>query len=73
MADIPGPGRSVAEVQDIEIASRKLPFEIVTAPKFRYTDKYHQQYLATNPNGYCGTGGCGVAYRPKELTSAEKA
>ncbi len=23
---------------------------------------YHQQYLAKNPDGYCGRGGCGVAY-----------
>ena len=23
---------------------------------------YHQQYLAKNPDGYCGLGGCGVAY-----------
>jgi peptide-methionine (S)-S-oxide reductase len=24
---------------------------------------YHQQYLAKNPNGYCGIGGCGVTYK----------
>jgi peptide-methionine (S)-S-oxide reductase len=36
--------------------------EIVTAPEFYYAEDYHQQYLAKNPNGYCGHGGCGVPY-----------
>jgi hypothetical protein len=30
---------------------------------------YHQQYLAKNPNGYCGIGGCGVAYGPNEFAA----
>lgn len=36
--------------------------EIKDAPVFFYAEDYHQQYLAKNPNGYCGLGGCGVAY-----------
>jgi peptide-methionine (S)-S-oxide reductase len=36
--------------------------EIVDAPQFFYAEDYHQQYLAKNPQGYCGIGGCGVAY-----------
>ncbi len=36
--------------------------EIVDAPEFYYAEDYHQQYLARNPGGYCGLGGCGVAY-----------
>jgi peptide-methionine (S)-S-oxide reductase len=28
---------------------------------FYYAEPYHQQYLAKNPNGYCGLGGTGVA------------
>ena len=36
--------------------------EIREAPEFYYAEEYHQQYLAKNPNGYCGLGGCGVAY-----------
>jgi peptide-methionine (S)-S-oxide reductase len=28
---------------------------------FYYAEDYHQQYLAKNPNGYCGLGGTGVA------------
>ena len=31
------------------------------APPFYYAEGYHQQYLAKNPNGYCGLGGTGVA------------
>jgi len=36
--------------------------EIREAPDFYYAEEYHQQYLAKNPNGYCGLGGCGVNY-----------
>ena len=34
--------------------------EILGAKKFYYAEEYHQQYLAKNPNGYCGLGGTGV-------------
>ena len=34
--------------------------EIKDAPPFYYAEDYHQQYLAKNPNGYCGLGGTGV-------------
>jgi peptide-methionine (S)-S-oxide reductase len=34
--------------------------EILPAPQFYYAEDYHQQYLAKNPNGYCGLGGTGV-------------
>jgi len=40
----------------------KITTEISTAPPFYYAEDYHQQYLAKNPNGYCGLGGCGIAY-----------
>ena len=36
--------------------------EILDAPPFYYAEDYHQQYLAKNPNGYCGLGGTGVRY-----------
>jgi peptide-methionine (S)-S-oxide reductase len=35
--------------------------EILDAPEFYYAEAYHQQYLAKNPDGYCGHGGTGVA------------
>jgi peptide-methionine (S)-S-oxide reductase len=35
--------------------------EIAPAPTFYYAEEYHQQYLAKNPDGYCGLGGVGVA------------
>jgi peptide-methionine (S)-S-oxide reductase len=34
--------------------------EIITAPPFYFAEDYHQQYLAKNPDGYCGMGGTGV-------------
>ncbi|WP_407313204.1 peptide-methionine (S)-S-oxide reductase MsrA [Pseudomonas sp. nanlin1] len=34
--------------------------EIAMAPTFYYAEAYHQQYLAKNPEGYCGLGGTGV-------------
>ena len=34
--------------------------EIEPAPEFYYAEDYHQQYLAKNPDGYCGLGGTGV-------------
>jgi peptide-methionine (S)-S-oxide reductase len=35
--------------------------ELADARTFYYAEPYHQQYLAANPNGYCGLGGTGVA------------
>jgi peptide-methionine (S)-S-oxide reductase len=35
--------------------------EIAETGPFYYAEPYHQQYLAKNPNGYCGLGGTGVA------------
>lgn len=36
--------------------------EILPDVVFYYAEDYHQQYLAKNPNGYCGLGGTGVVY-----------
>jgi peptide-methionine (S)-S-oxide reductase len=38
------------------ITTEILPFD-----KLWYAEEYHQQYLAKNPNGYCGLGGTGVS------------
>jgi peptide-methionine (S)-S-oxide reductase len=35
--------------------------EIAEAGPFYYAEDYHQQYLASHPNGYCGLGGTGVS------------
>ena len=39
----------------------RITTEILDAPPFYYAEEYHQQYLAKNPNGYCGIGGTGVS------------
>ncbi len=38
-----------------------LSTEILPAGPFYFAEGYHQQYLAANPNGYCGLGGTGVS------------
>jgi peptide-methionine (S)-S-oxide reductase len=38
----------------------RITTEIREAPPFYYAEEYHQQYLAKNPDGYCGLGGTGV-------------
>jgi peptide-methionine (S)-S-oxide reductase len=38
----------------------RITTEIGPAPEFYYAEEYHQQYLAKNPEGYCGLGGTGV-------------
>ncbi len=40
----------------------KVTTEIMSAPVFYYAEDYHQQYLAKNPNGYCGLAGTGIVY-----------
>jgi peptide-methionine (S)-S-oxide reductase len=43
----------------------KITTEILPAPEYFYAEDYHQQYLAKNPGGYCGLGGCGVSYESR--------
>jgi peptide-methionine (S)-S-oxide reductase len=50
----------------------KITTEIRAAPTFYYAEDYHQQYLAKNPDGYCGIGGCGVPFKFAELQVPEK-
>ena len=40
---------------------KEITTEIVDAPEFYFAEGYHQQYLAKNPNGYCGLGGTNVS------------
>ena len=64
--------REIAEASkaDYEAALAKAGYpknttEIVDTTEFFYAEEYHQQYLAKNPNGYCGIGGTGVRCRVK--------
>jgi peptide-methionine (S)-S-oxide reductase len=45
-----------------QVTSAPITTEIIKAPMFYFAEEYHQQYLAKNPRGYCGLGGCGVGY-----------
>ncbi len=47
----------------------EITTELAEAGPFYYAEDYHQQYLAKNPNGYCGLGGTGVAC-PVGLTTS---
>ena len=40
----------------------KITTEVKKAPVFYIAEDYHQQYLAKNPNGYCGLGGTGCSF-----------
>jgi hypothetical protein len=44
-----------------EYAACEITTEIAAAPEFYFAEEYHQQYLAKNPQGYCGHGGTGVS------------
>ena len=47
----------------VELSKRgfgQITSEIAPAETFYFAEDYHQQYLAKNPNGYCGIGGTGV-------------
>ena len=44
-----------------EAGHGEITAELAPAGEFFYAEPYHQQYLAKNPNGYCGLGGTGVS------------
>ncbi len=59
--------KAAAEASKVAFAPRlsqagygAITTEIIDAPTFYFAEDYHQQYLAKNPNGYCGIGGTGV-------------
>ena len=64
-----GPQQQAAAEESLAMYQRELTAagygevttEILPAPEFYYAEDYHQQYLAKNPNGYCGLGGTGVS------------
>ena len=62
--------RAEAEKSQAEFQARladagfgPITTEIRQAPEYYFAEDYHQQYLAKNPNGYCGIGGTGVTCR----------
>ena len=48
------------QIQLTKAGHPQITTEILTAGPFYYAEAEHQQYLAKNPNGYCGLGGTGV-------------
>jgi len=48
----------------------EITTEVAEAGPFYYAERYHQQYLAANPNGYCGLGGTGLSC-PVGVATAE--
>lgn len=44
----------------------QITTEIQQAGPYYYAENYHQQYLAKNPDGYCGLGGTGVCFPPNK-------
>ncbi|MDQ6728251.1 MAG: peptide-methionine (S)-S-oxide reductase MsrA [Actinomycetota bacterium] len=72
------PGQLVAATASREAYQRELTAaghgeittEIAGAGAFYYAEDYHQQYLASHPNGYCGLGGTGVSC-PIGLTASD--
>jgi peptide-methionine (S)-S-oxide reductase len=53
--------RDMFEQKLREAGFRDVTTDIEPAGPFYYAEGYHQQYLAANPNGYCGLGGTGVS------------
>jgi peptide-methionine (S)-S-oxide reductase len=53
--------RETFQAQLGESGYGEITTEIAEAGPFYYAEGYHQQYLAKNPNGYCGLGGTGVS------------
>lgn len=52
-----------------EAGQGPITTEIAQAGEFYYAEDYHQQYLAKNPGGYCGLGGCGISYDGPAFTA----
>lgn len=53
--------REAYQAQLDEAGYGEITTEIAEHDTFYYAEDYHQQYLAKNPQGYCGAGGTGVS------------
>ncbi|GLT15203.1 peptide-methionine (S)-S-oxide reductase MsrA [Vibrio algivorus] len=47
-----------------ESLSKNITTELAVMEDYYLAETYHQQYLAKNPQGYCGIGGTGVCFPP---------
>jgi len=59
--------RNAYQTQLTKAGVGQITTEIIPAPAFYYAEDYHQQYLAKDPNGYCGLGGTKVAFPENAL------
>ena len=53
--------RDIFQKELIAARHGEITTEIAPLGHFYYAEEYHQQYLAKNPDGYCGIGGTGVS------------
>jgi peptide-methionine (S)-S-oxide reductase len=53
--------RDAFQLRLSEAGHGDITTEVIEAPTFYFAEDDHQQYLAKNPNGYCGLGGTGVS------------
>jgi len=63
--------RSAFQQQLTKAGYGPITTEVLPVPEFYYAEDYHQQYLAKNPDGYCGLGGTGVSC-PVGVTAASR-
>ena len=59
--------KEIYEAKLKEAGYGEITTEIIDAPEYYFAEGYHQQYLAKNPNGYCGLGGTKVCLPSEEL------
>ena len=52
--------RSAVQPRLTAIGYGSITTEVELASGYYYAERYHQQYLAKNPNGYCGLRGTGI-------------
>jgi peptide-methionine (S)-S-oxide reductase len=70
--DAAGASRHAYQARLAAAGHGTITTEISDAPEFFYAEDYHQQYLAKNPSGYCGLGGCGVPFESARVGGNER-
>lgn len=59
--DLANESREMYQSELTAAGYKPITTEISEAGPFYFAEEYHQQYLAKNPDGYCGIGGTGVS------------